>query len=165
MKTLESLHCRQSTPVNSFCVPDSDGTHHSTNTVAKQTNGNSAQDDCGRTQGNGIEKILCRKDLRRLRSIRGRGCSDCTNRVLLQTPRPIVENLESSNPPRQFPLAPFGPPAGLVSITAGKEFGPSISHKVSDQDDECSLNGDQSRFELFNSMSETSWRITKRRGR
>jgi hypothetical protein len=27
------------------------------------------------------------------------------------------------------------------------------------------LNGDQSRFELFNSMSETSWRIIKRRGR
>jgi hypothetical protein len=64
MKALEGLYSRQSTPVDGLGVPDSDGTHNSTEPVSKQTNRDGAQYDGGRTKGNVIEEILCRKDCR-----------------------------------------------------------------------------------------------------
>lgn len=148
METLEGLDGRQSTPEDGFNVPDSNGTHQTAEAVAEQADRNGAQDDGGRAQREIVEQFLRRKNLRAGSSVRGGRCRDGTDGVLLERPRPWVDELEEPDLEWEFTLASVGPPPGFELVSSGKEGGPGNAKKVREEDDEGSLNSDHCWFEL-----------------
>lgn len=58
MKSLENFNSRQGTPVDGINVPDRNRSHYSTDSVTKQANRDSTQDDSGRTQRHIVKELL-----------------------------------------------------------------------------------------------------------
>lgn len=63
MQSLECLDGWQSTPVDGVDMPYSNGPHNTIDSVSKQTDGDSAQDDGGGAQRQVVEEVLCGEDL------------------------------------------------------------------------------------------------------
>ena len=154
METLEGFHGRQRTPEDRFHMPHGDGTHQTAQAVAEQTDGNGAQDDRGGAQGKIVIQLLCGKDLRAGRSVRGGRRRNGADGMLLQGPRSRIQELEEANAEGKLglgsvrPVRPVRPPVSLQLIASGKEVGPGDSEEVREEDDESALNGDGCRFEL-----------------
>ena len=76
METLEHLHRGKTAPVNRINVPNADGTHYTTNTIAEESNRDGAEDNSDGTQRHIVEEVGCREDLTARSCDRRRGCSD-----------------------------------------------------------------------------------------
>lgn len=94
VKSLEGLDGGKGRPIHGIDVPDGDGPEKTSDTVTKETDGDDCQDNGSSAQGHVVEEVLGGEDLNAGGGIGGRGRSDGTHRMLLQRPRPIVEELE-----------------------------------------------------------------------
>jgi hypothetical protein len=78
--------------------------------------------------------------------------------VLLQCPRPIVDELENTDVKGKLTLASLCPPSSLELVSAGKELGPGSANKVRNENNESSLDGNCGGFELhMNPSVEALW--------
>lgn len=130
-------------------MPDSNWAHDTADTVAEQTDGDGAQNNCSRAQRHVVEKILGSKDLNTSGSIGSRSSRDGTDGMLLQTPGPRVDELDELNPQGKRACVALGSPSSFDLVATGKKKGPSIADEVGDEDDKCSLDGDVGGFELL----------------
>lgn len=148
MKTLQSLHCGKSTPVDCVDMPDGNRTHDTADAIAKKTNGNDTKNDGSCAQRQVVEEILCRENSYTGGSVGGRGGCDGADCVFLQVPRTRIDKSNDRDITREFAVAVLLPPSSLKLVTAGKCGGPCLTEKVGDKNDESSGNDNLGGFEL-----------------
>jgi hypothetical protein len=148
VQTLECLDDGKAAPVDSFHMPHGNRPEKTTNTVSEQANRNDGHDNRGRTEGQIVEQVLRREDFNSLGRLGCRSRSDGADGMLLQTPRPIVEELENPYLQWQVALATIGSPFRFEFVAAGKGSGPSIADKVGYKDDKGTLDGNRGGFKL-----------------
>ena len=68
--------------------------------------------------------------------------------MLLETPWPGVDELDELDPDRKLALAICAPPTGFEKIATREDLGPTLTEEESNDNDECSLDCDHSRFKL-----------------
>lgn len=68
--------------------------------------------------------------------------------MLLQAPRPRVDEFDEFDPSRKLSLTILFPPGSFEFITTGEDSGPCFACKITDENDEGSRDGDTGRFEL-----------------
>ena len=68
--------------------------------------------------------------------------------MLLETPWPGVDELDELNPDRELAITIGASPTGFEKITTREDLGPTLTQEESNDDDECTLDRDHSRFEL-----------------
>jgi len=148
MQTLECFDGRQVTPEHGVDVPNRHRTHHTTQTITEEANGNGTQDHSGGTQRHVVEEILSGKDLNTCGSIRSGSSCDGADGMFFEAPRTRVDELDNLEPERYRASVTAGSPPSFELVSARKGEGPSVSDEVGDEDDECSLDGDHGGFEL-----------------
>lgn len=148
MKSLEGLDRGKSAPVDRFDVPYCNGTQHTADTIAKESNGDGAQDDGGSAQRQVVEEILGSEDGDTGSSVGSRSGCDGTNSVLLKIPRPRVDEGSDGNPQGSLSLTTLGCPSSPEFVTTREERSPSITNEVRDEDDEGSGDCCRGWFEL-----------------
>lgn len=149
VKSLEGFDRRKSAPVDCFDVPYGNRTQHTADTIAKESNGDGAQDDGGGAQRQVVEEILGSEDGDTGRSVGSRGSCDGTHSVLLKIPWPRVDEGSDGNPQGRLSHTTPSCPSSLQFVTTREECSPSITNEVRDEDDEGSRDCCRSWFELI----------------
>lgn len=148
VQTLKGLHCRKGTPVHGIDVVHSNRAQQTAKTIAEQTDGNSGADDGRGLQGHVVEQLLRSEDLGTSSSVGSRGGRDGTDSVLLETPWPGVDEFDGLDPERKRAITIGASPTGFLQITTRQELGPTFAEEKGNDDDECTLDGNRSWFEL-----------------
>ena len=68
--------------------------------------------------------------------------------MLLEVPRPIVDEADDPDPGGKRALVTTLPPPSLQLVAAGQEGCPRLAHEIGDEDDESARDGDQGGFKL-----------------
>lgn len=136
VQTLQSLHCRESSPVDSFDVPDANRTDDTADTVTEQTNGDGAEDDCGCADGQIIKDILSREHHDAGSGIRGGRGSDGANGMFLEVPRSRVQKLDCLEPQRQSCRRVSGSELCFLDVASRHNRRPSITGEIGDEHNE-----------------------------
>lgn len=95
---MQGLDRRDSAPVYSVNVPDSDRAEQAAEAVPEQTDRYGRANHSGSLKRHVVEELLRRKDLRAGRRVGGGSSCDGTDCVFLETPWPGVYKFEESNP-------------------------------------------------------------------
>lgn len=148
MQALESFDGGNGAPVDGFDVPDTNGPQHAAYAVPEQTDGNDAQDNGGWLQRQVVEEVLGRENGDAGSGVGGRGGGDGTDCVLLEVPRPGIEEAHDADSSRQITLTAPSSPSKLLMITSREHGGPGFADEIGDEDDEGAGNADARRFEL-----------------
>lgn len=155
VQALQRLDRRQRAPVDGLDVPDGDGPHDAAEAVAEEADGHGAEHDGGAAQGQVVEEVLRREDLRARRRVGRARRRDGADGVLLERPGPRVDDEEGADPERGLRPLPAAaasssrPPSRLVVVAAGEEVGPCLACEVGNEDDEGARDADGGGFELL----------------
>ena len=68
--------------------------------------------------------------------------------MLLETPWPGVDELDELDPDGKLSVTIGTSPTGFEKVTTREDLGPTLTKEEGNDDDECSLDCDHSRFEL-----------------
>lgn len=129
-------------------MPDGNGPHDTTDAIAKQTDRDDGQDHGRGAQWQVVEEILGCKNHHASGGVGRRRRSDGAHCVLLQGPRPRVDEADDLDPQGRLSLAALLPPSSLILVSTGETGGPGFAGKVCDEDDKGSRDDNRGWFEL-----------------